>query len=274
MIVKSFTAVFLILHLLTPGSIAAADPGETELTHSRVSKRDKIILTNVAGLSAITLWGIANWDYFAASPSFKKEGWFSADTREGGADKLGHLYTSYILSHLLSGIYRNWGYDPARGSLLGALTSFAAMSWMELGDSFSDYGFSPEDFIMNTLGCATAYFMENIPGLSDKIDLRVEYRPRFDQADIFTDYDHQTFLVAFKLDGFDTFANGWAGLLELQLGYAARGYSGKSYGKRHISIGLGLNVPKILERLGMRRLSRVTRYFQIPFTRVDMDKPL
>jgi hypothetical protein len=97
--------------------------------------------------------------------------------------------------------YESWGYLKKDGALYGALSSFGIMTWMELGDSFSEYGFSHEDFIMNALGSLAGYFLHTNPALADIIDFRFEYRPRFDELDIFTDYEHSKFLKLFPWTG-------------------------------------------------------------------------
>ena len=42
-------------------------------------------------------------DYFQ-TPHTGKEGWFGHDTPEGGADKMGHLYSSYLMNIFVSEI--------------------------------------------------------------------------------------------------------------------------------------------------------------------------
>jgi hypothetical protein len=232
----------------------------------QIPKEKKVVYANAAGLAVITGWGIANWDYFSTTPSAKKEGWFSRDTEEGGADKLGHFYASYALSHFLGHTFETWGYSQKQSLRLGALSSFTIMNWMELGDSFSEYGFSYEDFAMNALGCATAYFIGTRPELDKKIDFRIEYRPRFDTADVLTDYERQKFLVALKLDGFEQITHPLFKYLELHLGYYARGYSSHGTPERTIYAGIGVNLSRILNQFSLNRLSTLTEFVQVPYT--------
>ena len=241
-------------------------------TEKKVPKEKKMLLTNAAGLTAITAWGIANWDYFSTTPTAKKEGWFSSSTDEGGADKLGHFYASYALSHFLAHTYENWGYTRENGLRLGAVSSFAIMNWMELGDAFSDYGFSYEDFTMNALGCAAAYFIGSRPWLAKKIDFRVEYRPEFDTLDVFTDYDNLKFLAAVKLDGFDQVTHPVLQYMELHLGYYARGFSDDAVSRRNLYVGIGVNLSKLFNGFSLDSLSTLTRFLQIPHTYISYEK--
>jgi hypothetical protein len=264
---------FLLLCIVFyPLTASGSDPSFYPI--KKFPKEKKVLLTNAAGLTAITAWGIANWDYFSTMPSAEKEGWFSSSTKEGGADKLGHFYASYALSHLLAHTYENWGYTRKKGLKLGAISSFAIMNWMELGDAFSDYGFSYEDFTMNALGCAAAYFIGSCPWLAEKIDFRIEYRPQFDTVDVFTDYDNLKFLAAVKLDGFDQVTHPVLQYLELHLGYYARDFPDDALSRRNLYVGIGVNLSKILNGFSLNKLSTLTRFFQIPHTYISSEKSL
>ena len=191
--------------LLLLSVLAISFPADLWAFDLDLTRKEKVMWSNAAGFAAVTAWGVANWDYFDRSPHATSEGWFSRTTKEGGADKLGHFYLSHTLSHILASTYKNWGYSGKESALYGALSSFGIMSWMEFGDSFSDYGFSHEDFIMNALGSLAGFYLYTHPDLSRKIDFRFEYVPRFDSVDFFTDYDNSKFLMAVKLDGFEQY---------------------------------------------------------------------
>ncbi len=238
------------------------------------SKQEKVIITNGLGLAAITTWGILNWDYFQNAPHTSHEGWFAQNSDHGGADKLGHFYFSYTFAHLLAAFYENSGYGTRQSARLGVLSSLAMVSWMEIGDSFSSYGFSHEDCIMNVIGAAAGYFLYTRPALSEKIDFRIEYLPEFDQADFTTDYEHQRMIMAIKLDGFD-FARGTPlKHLELHLGYYTRGYPDKADKERTIYLGLGINIPRIFKQASMPKTAKLFNYVQMPWTYVKVDQDL
>ena len=260
-----FSFLFILLLLLP---VISAGSGK-ELT-----KEQKVVASNIAGISVITAWGIVNWDYFDTGVNSQSEGWFSEDTRSGGADKLGHFYTSYSLSHLLGTTYENWGYSQKKSAMLGSVSSFTLMGWMEAGDSFSTFGFAGEDFLMNTVGCITGYYMAVSPELSEKIDLRIEYLPEFDTADVFTDYDHIKYFLALKLDGFDSVKNEVLKFLEFNLGYYTRDYSGGTDKKRNLFVGIGLNMSEIFNQCGMKKTSKLAEYVQVPFTYAGRDEDL
>lgn len=262
----------IVLLLLAMGTQQRAFAQEwPSLDLSEWSREDKRFAVNLAGAAFITGWGIANWEYFQHSPHAGSEDWFGEGTKEGGADKWGHFYTTYALGHGLAYLYEHWGYGKREAAWHGAWSSFGLMGLMELGDSFSEYGFSYEDMVMNALGAYTGYLLKTRPELARKIDIRVELQPELDKTDVFTDYDNLKYLIALKLDGFERLNRGPLRYLELQLGYYARNYShpDPERHERTLYIALGLNLSRILRDLSYPRAGRVFNYLQVPGTYVE-----
>jgi len=247
------------------------DPPETAL-----SRNQKAALLNVSAGAIIIGWGVLNWDYFTQSPQTKTEGWFGHGTDEGGADKAGHAFTAYAMSHGFSSIYRHWNYSPQDAALYGAWSAFGVTTLMELGDSFSDdYGFSYEDQLMNIGGATLGYLLDYYPSVANKIDIRWEYNPNLGnpKGDFVTDYEHSRYLLALKASGFERITNPWIKPLELQFGYYTRGYADYDSAlpdqrKRAVYGGLGVNIGFLLEPLWKTRLFD---YVQIPYTHVDVE---
>lgn len=227
---------------------------------------DKLTAANAGGILFITGWGVANWDYGQKSPRTGREGWFGQGTDTGGADKLGHAYTTYLLTHGMAHLCTTWGYADGQAATYGALSSFGLMGFMELGDSFSSYGFSHEDFLMNTVGACAGYLTTRYPVVSDTLDFRIEYTPAFDEPDILTDYGQMKFLAALKLSGFHAFHTGLWQYLEVHLGYYTRGYDDGSDPRRYLYGGLGINLSRIFQEHNFSTTSAILRYVQIPWT--------
>jgi len=263
MIYRSIGVVLLAFVLC--GQSTALDLGLSDLT-----KEKKVLAVNFGGMAFITAYGLAKWDYFDRSPHAKPEGWFGQNDDEGGADKLGHLWSSHAVADSLAHLYQGWGYEPEQAMFNGALSSFAIMGFMELGDSFSDYGFSYEDMLMNTVGSASSYLLYKYPALDEKIDLRWEYIPKFDEADFFTDYQNSKYLVAVQLDGFDEIRDTPLSYLELHMGYYIRGFDTRAPDReRNVYVGVGLNVGKLLARAGCGSFCSMFHYYQAPYTYVS-----
>jgi len=257
-----FTLIFLLTFTL-----AFAENNE--------SKKD-ILYTNLVGVAVITAWGVANWDYGKRKPYSDNEEWFGRDTDSGGADKVGHFYASYIVGSGLSGLYESWGYTQKDSALYGSLSSFFLMNYMEVGDAFSEYGFSYEDFLMNTLGSFSSYLFYTNPELSKRIDLRIEYVPSFDTADIVTEYEKMKYLLAIKAEGFDIISNPYLKYTELHIGYYTRNYEdGHSQeSERIIYLGVGINLSRVARQNNYKKTARFLNYYQIPYTYIPFEKDL
>ena len=241
------------------------------------TRGQKSFLLNTGSIVAIFIYGLAKWDYGKSSFNFQNEGWFDRDsTKYGGADKLGHLWSSYALSHLYAYIYRKWGYTGKEANLYGALSSLGANLFMELADGFSpSQGFSYEDMIMNIVGCGLGYIWGKYPTLANKIDFRIEYKPEFNSNDFgfSTNYERQKFLIALKADGFNFIKNRYLRYLEFHVGYYARGYKDYEVGgpddrRRYLYVGIGFNVSKLVQKFVN---TTVFDYIQIPYTSINYD---
>jgi len=243
------------------------------------TRGQKTLLLNAGSMTTILVYGLLKWDYGKSSFNFKNEGWFERDTKYGGADKVGHLWTGYMLSHLYSYIYRKWEYTDKEANLYGSLSSLGVNTFMELADGFSpSQGFSYEDMIMNILGCGAGYIWGKYPNLARKVDFRIEYTPEFNSHDfgIATNYERQRFLIALKADGFDAIRNPYLRYLEFHMGYYARGYKDHVEGgpddrRRALFVGIGFNVSKLAQKFVN---TTIFNYIQIPYTSARKDFPL
>ena len=236
-------------------------------------QKQNIINANLTGIGVVTVWGVANWDYFTNSPKSTTENWFQNDTSSGGADKFGHMYTSYVTAHGLSYLYETWCMNKDDAALYGALSSLAILGYMEVGDSFSAYGFSNEDFIANSVGSLLGYYLYINPDVASKIDFRWEYGLHPNQNDITTDYENSKYLFALKLNGFEYFHNNFMRHIELQLGYYSRGFDDPlATRERNLFFGIGLNLTDLFRRHSYKKTATVLRYIQIPGTNVEFNK--
>ncbi len=242
---------------------------ETPLTDEAL--KDRVLYTNLIGGAVVTAWGVAFWDYFTISPVMGDEDWFQEDTKYGGADKLGHVYSTYLWSLGFSSLYEYWGMKEEDSIIYGPLTSWVFQGLMEVGDSFSEsQGFSYEDMIANTIGAGFYYLREKYPSVKEKVDFRLEYVPNFSsKGDIFTKYDSMKYILALKFNGFESMDDNFLKYAELQLGYFTRGYeSGGLYEQeeRIGYIGIGLNVSEVLKEMGWLKTSKIFNYYQLPYT--------
>ena len=220
------------------------------------------------------------------------EGWFGHNTPDGGADKLGHAFTSYVSTRLLASSLEHWGGQERKDAIwLAGLTAAGVSLAVEVLDGYTrDYGFSATDLTMNLVGVGAGMFLESSSRWDDLIDLRWQYRRSADakwlgDRDPIADYSGQTYLLVFKASGIPAFqSNRWLRFLEFQVGYGSRGYSPhpgsfapvQPRPHRNLYFGIGLNLSELLgatvfgdSRGRARRVTEnVLEYLQVPGTNV------
>lgn len=242
-----------------------------------------------AALGTMTALGLFNWEW-GSSSSFRwqPEGWFGMDTGSGGADKLGHAYTSYMLTNILSDRLIRKDRPPARAAISAAITTQLVMLYVEMFDAYSlDHGFAWEDCVMNLAGTGFAAARTVIPGMRDLVDYRMEYEPSgYKGFRPFSDYSGQKYLMALKLGGIDALAKTPLRYLELHGGYYTRGFSKEEelQGKspvRYGFVGVGINFGELFfGKRGKREpeLKNAGRLFfehiQLPYTALHASEEL
>ncbi len=249
----------------------------------RWTREEKSRYLNIGLAGVSLLYGLIAWDYGTSSFRFGSEGWFGADTDYGGADKVGHAWTSYFLCNVFNAVYRYWGYDREEAALRAALSGYGMVTVVEFGDGFSrDHGFSWEDQLMNTLGVGLAYLLLRLPAVDEVVDFRMEWIPspalrHGDRDDFVTDYSGYKFLLAFKPAGLSKESPPALRLLEFQLGYFTRGYLSPDYKyfdekTRELYVGVGINVTSLLELTLGTSAGRVFDFIQVPYTYISAGK--
>ena len=236
-----------------------------------------------AGVYASTFaLGVLDWDWGTASFSFADEGFFGRDTPNLGVDKLGHVYSTYLLSDLFTFAVRRRAANPEWAELSGAILGMGVMTTVEVLDGFSSHGLSWEDLVVDAMGAGFSYLSNTVPGMRDKVDFRIEYLPsgNVDGFRPHSDYTGQKFLLAFKLAGFDGLAETPLRYVEVHAGYFARGFTrdekleGEKL-RREPYVGIGLNLQELLfgwpsvRDTTAGRIGRHTlQYVQVPYTYV------
>ncbi len=245
------------------------------------SRESKTKALNLAIVGGVTAYGFAVWDWGEASFNTRSEGWFGRGTRSGGADKLGHAYTGAVATALAAGLYHRWGYDEQDAARLGALSALLLTTAVEVGDGFSPgHGFSWEDQVVNMAGVGLEYLRQRYPALRERVHFRWEYFPspavrHGKHHDLLTDYSGSRWLLAFPLRAWGA-EHGALRWVELHLGYGTRGFGSHDRDyfdrrTRHPYIGVGINIPLVLETFGASRSTqRVFEYFQIPGTALPL----
>ncbi len=250
----SITTKALMGCLIFSCSIAHAETVVDTNKVLTVGEAAKELKWEIGGLAGGILYlGLKEWKWGNSSFKFNNEGFFGMDTGSGGADKLGHLYSSYVMDEFLTDrLYYKTG-NRNDAALKGAIFSAGLMLFVEAFDGVSsDHGFSYEDMIMNSTGIGISYLKNTVPGLRDKLDLRVEYHPsKADKGHPITDYTGYNYSAVLKLGGFKKLKTTPLKYVELQLGYKTRGFKrdDKPYFKKkttELYAGIGLDLSEAL----------------------------
>jgi hypothetical protein len=272
MIAKTLCCILLLFAIsISPcGKALAADESEpaSESWWSSLPKEDKLLYTSLTAAGFITLYGLLDWDYGSEGWNTADEGWFEEDSKYGGADKVGHLWGTYVLADALTGLYSSYGYEHQTANNYAAISAWLVQAVMEIGDATSEsQGFSYEDMVMNTIGAFTSVLMERYPELDRKIDLRLEYVFNVPINGIFDDYSNQFYSVVLKMSGFDIFADNWMQYVEFHGGYYSRGYDSDEVEKeRAVYAGVTLNFSQLFYNFGHDKIGKTLEYLQIPYT--------
>lgn len=268
-----------------PAKIAPSDPDEgtpeLDLLNTGWSKEKKLKYLNIGVLGGMMAYGLLFWDYGENGFEFTNEGWFTYDTKYGGADKLGHALSTYFAVQAFSSVYERWGYDRHRANVYGALSGWSTFFMIEVCDATSRYGFSYEDLIVDTIGAIVGYWRREYPEFEKRVDFRVEYWPSYavtrgDDTDIASDYSGYKYLVALKGSGFDLTSSTWLQYLELQGGYYTRGYQNGDedhYGDPHRVLygALAVNLTHIFHKHDWNKTASFLRYYQVPYTYLPLE---
>ena len=216
-------------------------------------------------------------------PKTQKEGFFGRGTNNLGVDKLAHAYSAYVISEVLHARLRRKTGDAPGIEWTSAALASGAMLWSEFFDSIEpDSGWSWEDVAFNTMGAGFSVVRNAVPGLDRKLDFRLMIMPN---EDIYTlsgkeHFRQQRYFFALKPSGFKALERTPLRFAEFHLGYRADDFlnedrAGGLTPKRHVFVGLGLNLREIFFKQPRSKIGRAVGdaldYFQPPYTAIHHD---
>lgn len=207
-------------------------------------------------------------------PSFRVggDGYFGAGTYAGGADKLGHAWSSHAMSRVTSEILMWGGWAPWKAGLIASSMTLGLFTAFEVKDGYYTE-FSPGDAIFDAVGAGLNVAMLAYPPLDALVDFRVQYFPsreyralvggRLPPQDPDTphqvslnfveDYSGQRYLVAFHLGALRGLRHRtWARLLDVAVGYEAQGYKPDGMDPalrrtQHVFLGVSVNMQGLID---------------------------
>lgn len=280
--------------LLACGRIAAADPAVPVADPAPIIDPAPARWAKpVAAASVAVTWGAATtWAYFAwfrgkdYDGSRITFGGLGASSYAGGADKLGHVWASYALSRMTTGILVEGGWPRLSSSLVATGLAELFFTLSEIEDMLL-YQFEVGDEIANLLGGGLAIAMVNVPALDRLLDFRLEYFPspeyrrrvrRDHDIDFAQDYSGQSYMLALHVDALPLQQPRWlewTDYLDVVVGFQTRNYEPMpdppATPRQELYVGVAIDMQHVLGRLfcpstGRRIGDGVLEHLAVPFT--------
>ncbi len=233
---------------------------------SAVSQTRRTIATAAVGgiLAGSMVGAYFDWWKDARDPfRFKDDGLFNNYSL--GVDKIGHAYTSYFYFNTFRNILMWGGYDE-KSSLwwsAGAAVFFAVS--IEIGDGFTDFGFSGWDLAFNMAGLGYGMLQTAVPFLQN-FKLKWSYVPQdgYRWPPKFTDhYDAHTYWLACNVHQLlpEPLRGYWPEFIQLAIGYGVD----DRQTRRKALIGFDLNLTVFrAEQPELRLLEQTVDLFHVP----------
>jgi hypothetical protein len=180
-----------------------------------------------------------------------------------GLDKLGHMYSTYIMSTLSADLMMACGLNHETSTWIGGAMGFGYTMYVEIEDGYAkDWGFSPTDAIANFVG-ASFYVAQNKVPFLQNFTPRWSYIPASWTGDatsnnrqkiVIDDYNSTTFWLACNVNNLlpEGARPYWPDWLMFSAGYGVRNYdvvdaNGEPVGvTRRFLFGLDYDWVKIL----------------------------
>ncbi|TDW62746.1 putative lipoprotein DUF2279 [Novosphingobium sp. PhB55] len=214
---------------------------------------------------------------------FHNEGWFGKDTTNLGIDKLTHAFDTYLIAEILHMRLHDKTHASQGDAVTAAILASTFMALNEISDGIeTDSGYSMQDITMNLVGAGFSILRNTVPGMREKVAFKIEIIP---DDNIYSyrgqaHYAQQRYMLSFKGAGFEGLKRTPLRFVDLQVGYYGSDFmiddrlAGKEP-KRHLFVGLGLNLGELLFGRSRSRLGKagytVLDYFQVPYTSIRYD---
>lgn len=229
------------------------------------------------GLSAM---GSVTWKFvtkWTGSFDTIDEGWFGKGTYAGGADKLGHMYTDFVLGRGLYKLYRAHHYTKRDAIFYSFVAGATTRSIMEVADGFTTYEFSVGDLIFNMAGATSNALLLMDDALADTFYMSWSYLPSKeiyqgyqDPLDFSTDYSGMVFGLNAEIEGVRRLMGAtrptfWDDTY-VGVNYFTRYFRQPEYNRRerYIGLSIGLSLDKELPDDHWGR--PVLKFVKLPYT--------
>jgi hypothetical protein len=234
--------------------------------------------------TAFALYGILFWDW-GKIKKFKTrdEGWFEKNTYAGGADKLAHMYSHFLLTRASYSFYRNNGLSRDESLFHSTLLASSVGVLIEVGDGLSHYGFAINDIISDFVGVGFGYLLNRYAYLDELIGLQFYWWNNSKDPehkgqkfnDPIDDYNNQKYILNFRFAAIPVLRD-FVGTryINFDIGGYSRGYKDSSSDdltRRVLYTGFSLNLTQVLRDLFPKsdysyHTANFLKYYQPPLT--------
>ena len=246
------------------------------------------VLVSVPLTTYLFAWLSWDWGDVRSHWKWADEGWFERSTYAGGADKMGHIFSHYLMTRLLYMVFNyteNGGYKKW---IFSSVVPVMLALGIELGDAFSSAqnGFAYQDMLCGFMGISLGIIMEWFPLVDSFLGFSVEYFPseyfRRNMNEILRfvdDYSGWKFMLNFKLAGFRDLGFNIPYFLRyimVDVGYYTRGFTdhdervGNTGRKRNVFIGISVNMMEIVDDIFRKKYPRTAFYLKQPFKYIHL----
>lgn len=278
--------------------------GDSDETRAEREKLDAIkkqsIRYSILVAVPVNTYAVAmlTWDWGKTTHfRLSREGWFGKNTYSGGADKMAHFYSNYMIMRIMYNVYDyTENGKPAKWGYAAGLTGLLALG-IEIGDGFSrnQNGFSFADLTMGFLGIGIAAILELFPAVDAFVSISAEYYPtRYFRRNpqrlksLMDDYTGWKFMANIKLAGFRFVGvpvPEFMRYIMIDVGFYTTGYTkyDNAFGawgqtmrvgsvkRQNIFIGVSVNLMEFIkdfftdrDSLACRALQQPFKYYHIP----------
>lgn len=238
------------------------------------------------------LYGILFWDWGRVSGfRMRDEGWFSSKTYAGGADKMAHMYSHFLINRLSYDLYRSNGLSHQSALKHSFILATTVGLLIEVGDGISHYGFAVNDLISDMAGVGLGYLLNSHPYLDELIGFQIYWWNNTSSPehkgkkfnDPIDDYNSQKYILNLRFAAIPLLrTNPITKYVNFDIGMYTRGSTrfnddGTQGIDRTIFYGASLNITQLLQDLFPKNdytyyASRLTKYYQPRGTGFAVDK--
>jgi hypothetical protein len=189
-----------------------------------------------------------------------------------GADKLGHAWFPYMVTHTYDELFRWAGVDSMTAIWSAASLALTYQTYIEVRDGFSAaWGFSWGDMFANVAGAALPVAQQYAPSLR-AVDYKISFFPseRFRRGAnraIIDDYESSYHWLSVHVVDLlpEHLRDDYPGFIDLAIGHGVKGLDDRGGGYHEVFVALDWNLDRLPgDWWGWNLLRHIVRHYHLP----------